>query len=239
MREHGKTSSPRGEIPLAAADLGCHREKAHSNSIEGQSNEKKRSTHPPPARCAWPFDPGDLHANHKRPGSRSSAGVAKRHFCFLRRNEKRRCCISLWPAPSRHRRVAVGRLPECPEQDPLPYKQLARQCSERSEGSPEGLHGCGHSGHPDAEGLVQARLAAGSGMTKRLSSMPAMKPWRRPSTWDGGCGRNGVATIGVAWPRRACALQVIGERLAAEAHVRCAILNTFNRLGMPVTVAHA
>ena len=29
------------------------------------------------------------------------------------------------------------------------------------------------------------------------------------------------------------------ERQAAEVHVRCAILNTFNRLGMPVTVAHA
>ncbi len=29
------------------------------------------------------------------------------------------------------------------------------------------------------------------------------------------------------------------ERQAAEVHVRCAILNTFNRLGMPVTVAQA
>ena len=29
------------------------------------------------------------------------------------------------------------------------------------------------------------------------------------------------------------------ERQAAEVHVRCAILNTFNRLGMPVTVAYA
>lgn len=29
------------------------------------------------------------------------------------------------------------------------------------------------------------------------------------------------------------------ERQTAEAHVRCAILNTFNRLGMPVIVAHA
>jgi len=28
-------------------------------------------------------------------------------------------------------------------------------------------------------------------------------------------------------------------RQAAEVHVRCAILNTFNRLGMPVTVAYA
>lgn len=42
-------------------------------------------------------------------------------------------------------------------------------------------------------------------------------------------------------------LKLLGERLAAhrperqvaEVHVRCAILNTFNRLGMPVTVAHA
>ena len=39
----------------------------------------------------------------------------------------------------------------------------------------------------------------------------------------------------------------LGERLAtrqpeqqvAEVHVRCVILNTFNRPGMPVTVAHA
>ena len=42
-------------------------------------------------------------------------------------------------------------------------------------------------------------------------------------------------------------LKLLGERLAArkperqvaELHVRCAILNTFNRLGMPVTVAYA
>jgi len=33
--------------------------------------------------------------------------------------------------------------------------------------------------------------------------------------------------------------KLLGERLAAEVHVRCAILNTFNRLGMPVTIAHA
>ena len=31
----------------------------------------------------------------------------------------------------------------------------------------------------------------------------------------------------------------LAERQAAEVHVRCAILNTFNRLGMPVTVAYA
>lgn len=29
------------------------------------------------------------------------------------------------------------------------------------------------------------------------------------------------------------------ERQAAEVHVRYAILNTFNRLGMPMTVTHA
>jgi hypothetical protein len=29
------------------------------------------------------------------------------------------------------------------------------------------------------------------------------------------------------------------ERQAAEGHVRCAMLNTFNRHGMPVTVAYA
>ena len=29
------------------------------------------------------------------------------------------------------------------------------------------------------------------------------------------------------------------ERQVAEVHVRCTILNTFNRLGMPVTVTHA
>ena len=29
------------------------------------------------------------------------------------------------------------------------------------------------------------------------------------------------------------------ERQVAEVQVRCAILNTFNRLGMPVTVTHA
>ena len=29
------------------------------------------------------------------------------------------------------------------------------------------------------------------------------------------------------------------ERQMAEVHVRCAILNTFNRLGMPVTAPHA
>lgn len=42
------------------------------------------------------------------------------------------------------------------------------------------------------------------------------------------------------------ALQIVGARLAArlpdrqvaEVHVRCAVLNTFNNLGMPVTVAH-
>ncbi|MCG9087260.1 IS5/IS1182 family transposase, partial [Laribacter hongkongensis] len=41
--------------------------------------------------------------------------------------------------------------------------------------------------------------------------------------------------------------KLLGERLAArrperqvaEVHVRCVILNTFNRPGMPMTVAHA
>ncbi|WP_239898729.1 hypothetical protein [Laribacter hongkongensis] len=33
--------------------------------------------------------------------------------------------------------------------------------------------------------------------------------------------------------------KLLGERLAAKVHLRCAILNTFNRPGIPVTVVLA
>jgi len=64
--------------------------------------------------------------------------------------------------------------------------------------------------------------------------------WPLWKTWSGYHRRSLVETTMLRF-------KLLGERLAArqperqaaEVHVRCAILNTFNRLGMPVTVAHA
>ena len=56
--------------------------------------------------------------------------------------------------------------------------------------------------------------------------------WRLWKKWSG-YHRRSLAEMSML------RFKLLGERLAAEVHVRCAILNTFNRLGMPVTIAHA
>ena len=64
--------------------------------------------------------------------------------------------------------------------------------------------------------------------------------WRLWKKWSGYLRRSLVETTMGRFKQ-------LGERLAtrqpeqqvAEVHVHCVILNTFNRLGMPVTVAHA
>ncbi len=55
--------------------------------------------------------------------------------------------------------------------------------------------------------------------------------WRLWKKWSGYHRRSLVETSMLRF-------KLLGERLAEEVHVCCAILNAFNRLGMPVTVAH-
>ena len=79
----------------------------------------------------------------------------------------------------------------------------------------------------------------------RFRSGPECHParhlgWRLWKKWSGYLRRSLVETTMGRFKQ-------LGERLAtrqpeqqvAEVHVHCVILNTFNRLGMPVTVAHA
>ncbi len=84
--------------------------------------------------------------------------------------------------------------------------------------------------------------STGSCAPRRNETLAAARHlgWRLWKRWSGYHRRSLVETTMLRF-------KLLGEKLAArmserqvaEVQVRCAILNTFNRLGMPVTVTHA
>jgi len=109
---------------------------------------------------------------------------------------------------------------------------------------------------------VSIRLSIGVGPTSLCRRVATGQPWKDQADFARARNETLAAAQHLGWRlwkkwtgyhRRSLVettmgrFKLLGDRLAArlperqmaEVHVRCAILNTFNRLGMPVTAPHA